>query len=1459
MTGRDRDRREGAGRDGGTVRVRLAALLASGLALPAILTASTIFAAPVEPQRREPPETRSTPEFAGHSVTDFPRVRHLVERAEREFSAGRLDAAFDSLQEVIDRHENQIYQGADGIFHGARDYALGLLAKLPPDALDAYRRRYDHTAEKLFRRAADEQDESLLLELVRRYLFTSFGPEALARLGSLHHERGEWEEAAYYYEESIHPMWGVEPTAEILLRIGDCLARVGDAAGVERIGKRVAALDSAATVRIEGRDVPALDGQRQLTERAKAEDARLARESSWPQVGGDPTHTKVAPAYRGPWSNAIVVPLSFASFAPRPMSSRRAFIASRYLPDPSLMKPPFEPVADNAVVFVHDGLQIRAINLLNGKLKWFFTALEEPTWFPHPRITFAAACAGDAVYAALETPVDDVVLDYQYTPIKVPLPQRKLFALDAESGRLLWTHAAPNSTDPETLEFLAKASVCTPPLVWRERLYVGASYFEGKIHSYVCCFDRRTGSLLWKTLVCTGQQELNMFGNQFLEYVASPLALADGTLYFTTNLGLVAAMDARSGSIRWIADYPILPLPSSQGFQPEVRPTTWYRNPVIVSDGVLIVTPLDADALFAFDRETGRRLWTYDRTDRFRRRWAYEYTLGVCKGLLFLAGTQIQAVRVSSGTPAWTLPFPNAGEEASGRGTVCEDAVICPTQYGNYVVDPATGELLAAPAPWEHGVLQAGNLVSLGDFFLCASTETLSIFVRWEEIFAKLKRTLDEHPDDVETHLRLADGYAHAGMFPPALEHYERVFRLTLDDPHALEAHLRAQRGLHQTWRERGCREIDEESWVAAEESLRTALGFAFDDESLVRTYLDFEALYARVERRDKQRALYEEMLEQIPHVLQPLEGPDLPVPAGFYALTRLAELDFQDRRPVESVGRYQRILREFRNVIYRGVRAGEFAKDRIDYVVRTFGPDAYAPYQKEAAQLLSQARESRDPALFEKVLSDYPNSAQTEPCLLELSVVLREEGRFGDALRRLRAFLADFPQSALRRDVLDEIVGCYENLRFPSAAAYVRALVDPRSRRLAPGPEAPTGRSTSGDPSPFRMVWEAVFALQGGLDLIDPVGEPGPFFDEHVLVKGARSVFCVRLLTMETLWERTDLPLMNDSTVAVQDGRAVLATRDGRVVCFDPETGDDYWSQELEDPLFDLAAAPGTVMVVTRKGSSGRSRFDLEAFDMATGERAWTKVLMGQFQKPLDISTGRLLVRTSNVPARILALESFSGDYIWDATVDRSNLDPIALGDDRLVYPAATYVLRCVDLPSRRDLWTFSRGTDRIHFAIPCGDGIAIRTADTLDLVDGETGDVRWSVRLPEKTDLERIRSLDLDPSGLLILKSEDRESNNALLALRADDGTEAWRLPLPRNPLYLKRLHRAGEVLALEMTEYHPESRIRVLVVNAESGAEVQTLEFEGSARSDLILGEKDMVIATGNSLHFYGRTGE
>ncbi len=329
--------------------------------------------------------------------------------------------------------------------------------------------------------------------------------------------------------------------------------------------------------------------------------------------------SRVGRTLDGAWTH----PLSVASLA-----DRNPF---RLLPDSDEAPlAAIAPVVEDGVVYLADSVSVTALELHSGRELWkhvgpILEATEAGTKGVFSFDVYADAdreravspvqlcqpvLTEDLVLATVQVLHEGHVRDlhrFDGRPIDWPLPRRRVHALDKRSGEVSWVQERPE-LGPEA--FVNRFDVHGPVTVQGGVVYVSGSITEGSINAYIAAFGASNGNLLWRTFVCSGQQELTMFNRPFQEHVTGPPTVHDGTLFVVSNLGVIAAVDAWSGRLRWLRGYQTTRRHASRSPDYERRRAIfWVNEPPVIEAGVLLATPLDSDELLALDPQTGRQLW----------------------------------------------------------------------------------------------------------------------------------------------------------------------------------------------------------------------------------------------------------------------------------------------------------------------------------------------------------------------------------------------------------------------------------------------------------------------------------------------------------------------------------------------------------------------------------------------------------------------------------------------------------------------------------------------------------------------------------------------------------------------------------------------------------------------------------------------------------------------------------
>lgn len=1454
---------------------------------------------PEPPREGESGDDDTMPTY--YSAPSSRQAQFVLAAAEKAVREGLLGDAGTQYQRVIDEYTNKVLTSPDRIYVGVRERAIEGLLKLPEAGKKAYLDRFEPKARAMLEAALATREKPLLLDVVRRYPLTVAARDALVALGNVHLERGEAAEARHYFETVIeHP--AADESTRVRARASLVLvaSALADREALEAVSGDALAASARLPVRGAERSVAdmAADALKSLPETTPAES--IATRAEWPSIGGDPAmNAPMAPAgdrRTRQWWQAIDFPVNSegrfgnSDFAGSDGEESTAF-------------PPYHPVVGNGLVYVLSGLEVEAYQLYNGKLRWRGPSPQPRSYstagYRDRRLVFSPALDGKRLFGAIEVPPSKQPLSWSFHRIVVPLPERRLFAFDADSGKVLWSHYMPETyapgaapLDEATLEFVRRASVVSPPTVVGDTLYVVASYFEGKILSSLCAFDKATGRLRWRTLLCTGQQELNMFGQPWREYIASPIAEKDGVLYVSTNLGLVAAVDRRLGSVLWLAPYPQIPIQATMNYQPVSRRLSWYSNPPIVDGGRLYVTPLDSDTLTAFDAATGKRVFEVKRnlglSDAEGRREVdrpdYRYLLGVRKGLVLLAGGKVAAHDAATGKKKWEFRFPDPKETATGRGGASEDQVFFGSSRALYTLDVATGKLARDRAPWPDDDGEPGNLLSAGLFFAVTSERRCQVFYQWDRVFEELSRRIAASPNDPNLLLEVGNVYKQGRDYAKAGESFARALDIARggETAAASEAALGARRGLHDVHMTLGDACWKRGEYDSAEQEFKRASENAYDDASRVRSLLAFARCYELKGDSKGLIGVYRTMVREVPNA--PLSGTgsggDVPakyhgIKAGLYALLLSAEkqVSLGDREAAAAT--YQEMIASYPNEVVGGDSlARDFAIAGIAALVRDGGPQVYAPFEEKARALYERAAGSKDEALFREVLASYPNSSVLERCLLDLGNLLVEKESFGKAASVLREFLLRFPGSSLEEDVLASLASCYERTGFHSAA---RAAIErtppgtPGRERLASDPALAGVREER--PSlalPLAEKWRRTFNTTGGIALLELSGAPAEISRTRLFFHANRTLTCVDMEDGEVLWTRPnvdDIPSPNEAEIHWVDGTLVLATQRA-IASLDPASGEVRWQVDFEpsQPFRGACVVPGSVIAVLENADEAGA-FVLRAHDVMTGDKVWEDFVRGKYYGDI-VTTERYVVLHTQNPMRILAYDSFTGKRHMEIAVGSTYSIPSALDGDRL-FLFRNGEFQTIDLATKTDVWKRPVGEYRVRNVMSLGDEVAVlvsrlnpepsQASDEVHLLSGADGRTRWTAPIAEGGYVYPAARERRGEGDTIYLNRRDRDSTFYLMAFAREDGSLRWQAQPLSGGSPPKTVLEAGPVVVLELAFYSTlaaEPKLYVVLVDRATGKTIEKTEHPGNVSSQVqAVGDK-LCVAIGKQIVVYGK---
>jgi outer membrane protein assembly factor BamB len=916
-----------------------------------LLVAATRAAAQRPPERTLP---RPIDFSAGQDDNLFSVLRsqdhiHEFETALAELDAGEPRAAIERLHQLLQVDHGGVVPVAPGRFLGLRLAVVTTMANLPPSATEAYEALVARELGSL----GDgwlEQSPAQLLLLAERFPSATVGRRARLRLGDLALVQGDARTAVGHFRAALDASAiGSNEERRIAERLHIASVLLDPTtARAEQSERRLSALGSDALAALPP------GGDREL----------------WSAYGGGQSGRTPMPAPAGRpqrhWTEDVRAP----EFGARREIGSLAMHA----------------VGDLDTVFVNTGRELLALDPLRGARSWeslmpLASNTREYADSTNQDMVLAPACGDDLVVAALQVPENSMNVDFQGGfRIMSKIPQRRLFAFARSSRKLLWAHF-DEIEGPRTRRFRGH-DACANPLVAGDTVYLPIHDRSGAIAFSIAAYDARTGQPRWRRLVCSSQQDVNMFGNARTEFASSPLCLHDGLLFGASNLGTAFALEASTGRIRWIVSYEVTRMPRAMLHGQTERQIYFANNAPVVADGVVCSTPLDSPFVLGLDTESGRTLWrlpteaTVDGIDN-----RVVWLAGALDDEFVLAGAGCIAVKARPEAAAGELATvrqlarpDRLGERRQmqfpARPAVTADHVWIPRPDQILVIDRA-GNLLGE-APITIPRYQPGNLLLCGGIVVSLRQRAFEVLFDGDALLARVQQSLTADPDDPAAILRLASlrqallGAANLEQATAVLDLYRRGLQAC--DRRALPAQHPVRLALQGELFQRSLAAAQALADAAAPDAraaFAAARDLAPDTERWIEVQAQVLALCA--DDRTARAAELQRLLERGGDARFPL-GEGIPVPV--YVLWQRAVLADQ---PATAVALWQQLLEQHGEQPLASDTAAAAAIAAIARLIERHGPDCYAATAARADAALTAAGEQPD--LLQALARTFPNS----------------------------------------------------------------------------------------------------------------------------------------------------------------------------------------------------------------------------------------------------------------------------------------------------------------------------------------------------------------------------------------------------------------------------------------------------------------------------------------------------
>ncbi len=415
--------------------------------------------------------------------------------------------------------------------------------------------------------------------------------------------------------------------------------------------------------------------------------------------------------------------------------------------------------------------------------------------------------------------------------------ERVVVALDAETGRPLWRRTlhdvALAALDGGMVRGLAGgrggvgfddgAVIRGTPVVVEGVVVLGLLRVvpaERLMTESLFGLDLRSGELLWvRPLVSTSEDRRDRRGG--------PMALSAGSgglVIRSSRLGVTAAVEARTGRVRWIDQHGAAP-PLEMN-QPE--PSHWEAAVPIVRGDVALTIERDGMDVVERDRWTGRVL-TSVASSMLRRPW---YAVEAEGGVAFVGDQAVVFAAGEAFDPAGLrtlVDFAGGGSSAAGRPVArvvsAGDALLMPVARGVALVptvldgrgDGRSGGVSGGGAGVEVVSLQrTGHVVPTDSGFVVADDVNVYSYASWGVAREGLLARIEAEPADPGAAMTFARLAVQAGKNDEALPAIDRSIAAIEADP--LDASLDVARSelfrsvlvMLEPWRvERGATEIE--------------------------------------------------------------------------------------------------------------------------------------------------------------------------------------------------------------------------------------------------------------------------------------------------------------------------------------------------------------------------------------------------------------------------------------------------------------------------------------------------------------------------------------------------------------------------------------------------------------------------------------------------------------------------
>ncbi|MHC5537797.1 outer membrane protein assembly factor BamB family protein [Singulisphaera rosea] len=620
---------------------------------------------------------------------------------------GAWERALKSLFAIPDDQARRFVDGDNGFVISIARKRHVLLSRLPANGQAAFRVFYDAEARRLLEEAEGPSELANLERIYSAYFLTSVGDNAADRLGDLYYELGRFDRAAECWMAVLKERTDTDLSPALLtLKAALALSRAGRISEFEALRSELANRYRDDSLVIGGRAGSPSEQLRRLLESPSTE--TVAKSPSTSESATDATlgaGEQVDPT----WQTRVAESIE-AGMNPHELTQWESNPLSAAVPAVTI---------DGSSLYANYLGHVFAIDLKSGKMLWrsaSFHNLEVIAMQDQSRMLdpnrFAIIASGDYVWS--------LGRDIKDQNFMAPF---RLTCRRASSGEVVW-----QSSD---LADYAQVDMFGAPLLVGDKIFVVGKAVanpqqQGLPQELLLAIQPHDGKLLWKTEVATFRQANQMY---FYYYArdTSPLprlVYRAGSMYLDTQVGLLARVDAESGTLDWGYGYRTDPSQNMGGRfffgYPQQQDATTASSPPLPLGDAFLVKGAQSDRLTAVEPNQMKILWERPISKSAR-------MLGADDNALFLGGPEVSAIDLKTRDLLWATRIPNGSLE--GRVLVRPDGVWQLTPRGVFEIDPKSGSIRRIFRGKDLGSV-GGDLYLTDKFFLTVSNRTISAYPR---------------------------------------------------------------------------------------------------------------------------------------------------------------------------------------------------------------------------------------------------------------------------------------------------------------------------------------------------------------------------------------------------------------------------------------------------------------------------------------------------------------------------------------------------------------------------------------------------------------------------------------------------------------------------------------------------------------------------------------------------------